>query len=111
MLTLLGTSRHGKDDKLIVWKLAEEDEEGMSTILPVEDATSQRKHPWLLHMLSVNTLNFCAFGDCAAEGLELADASTDLAKLGEYGEMLFAVPNTMTSEAVSRLCAVWLARY
>jgi ASTRA-associated protein 1 len=32
-----------------------------STHLPVEDQESVRQKPWLLHSLSVNTLNFCSF--------------------------------------------------
>lgn len=37
----------------------------LSSILPVEDATTRRPDPWLLHSLSVNTLNFCSFAKCS----------------------------------------------
>ena len=53
--------RHGRDNKLHVWQLKQEDESTFSTILPIEDALSDRKQPWLLHSLTVNALNFCSF--------------------------------------------------
>jgi hypothetical protein len=66
----------------------------MSIALPVDVPPVPRKQPWILHMLEVNTMNFCSF----------AQASVDLSALpsddaGE--ELLIAVPNTMTSESVS----------
>ena len=39
----------------------QEDESDFSTILPVDDTTTERKQPWLLHSLAVNALNFCSF--------------------------------------------------
>lgn len=48
-----------------MWQLAESDFETLDTTLPVEgERGDQRKEPWLLHSLSVNALNFCAFGMC-----------------------------------------------
>lgn len=44
-----------------MWQLREEDEPTFSTALPIEDAVSERKQPWLLHSLDVNALNFCSF--------------------------------------------------
>ncbi|KAI9745642.1 MAG: ASTRA complex subunit [Claussenomyces sp. TS43310] len=88
--------RHGRDNRLLVWKLGLEDEEGMSTVLPVQDEgllAMHRRRPWLLHALPVNALNFCAFGDCAARGAELVSG-------GEADELLVAVPNAVRSEAV-----------
>jgi len=38
----------------------------MSTLLPVEGESTHRKDPWLLHSLSVNTLNFCSFSLCTS---------------------------------------------
>jgi hypothetical protein len=81
--------RHGKDNKLVVWKLSEEDEALMSTVLPVDTPPEPRKQPWLLHILEVNTMNFCS------------SAQTALPSPGEGSEeLLIAVPNTMSSETV-----------
>ena len=55
---------HGRDGSLKVWQLRPGDEPQMSAALPVEGGTTHRKDPWLLHSLSVNTLNFCAFSLC-----------------------------------------------
>lgn len=58
-------SSHGRDSKLYVWQLRAEDEATFSTTLPIDDAVSDRKQPWLIHSLTVNTLNFCSFAMCA----------------------------------------------
>ncbi|WZH47948.1 WD40-repeat-containing domain protein [Fusarium acuminatum] len=81
---------HGRDLKLIVWKLGEADEEHLSTALPVEEVSTPRAQPWMLHLLEVNTLNFCAFGICSS-----APGSVDTAS-----EVLVAVPNTLHSDAI-----------
>lgn len=47
-----------------MWQLAASDESTFSTILPIEDAKTERKSPWLLHSLTVNALNFCSFAMC-----------------------------------------------
>jgi ASTRA-associated protein 1 len=84
--------RHGKDYKLIVWKFSENDEPTMSVVLPVDTPAEPRKQPWLLHILMVNTMNFCSFAQCtpvaASEGTAIDD------------ELLIAVPNTKSSETV-----------
>ncbi|OBT68530.1 hypothetical protein VE03_01678 [Pseudogymnoascus sp. 23342-1-I1] len=90
---------HGKDNKLIVWKFSEEEEASLSTTLPVEDPTTPRKQPWLLYVLNVNTLNFCMFGHCTAKQLP-GHASTEIASSSSNDELLIAVPNTLSSEAV-----------
>ncbi len=95
--------RHGKDNKLVVWKLTEEDELLMITSLPVDDLTLQRKQPWLLHVLHVNTLNFCSFAHCNFHGKVEEALSDDVVKPQNLDELLIAVPNTMTSEAVRNL--------
>lgn len=48
----------------MVWQLREADEKTFSKILPIDDATTERKQPWLLHSLDVNALNFCSFAMC-----------------------------------------------
>ena len=76
--------------KLIVWKLGEADEGHLSTALPVEDVPTPRAQPWVLHLLEVNTLNFCAFAICSSVPGPVDTAS----------EVLIAVPNTLNSDAV-----------
>ncbi|KAG0652537.1 ASTRA-associated 1 [Hyphodiscus hymeniophilus] len=83
---------HGKDNKLIVWKLSEDDEASMSVVLPVDTPPEPRKQPWVLHILHVNTMNFCSF---AQTSLHSSSASAS-----EEDELLIAVPNTMSSETV-----------
>ncbi|KAJ9143099.1 WD domain-containing protein [Pleurostoma richardsiae] len=81
---------HGRDNKLIVWKLAAEDEPRMSTALPLDPSSPSRPRPWMLHLLEVNTMNFCSFSSCRAE----------LSEDPPPGELLIAVPNTLASEAI-----------
>ncbi|KAK6335435.1 ASTRA complex subunit [Orbilia brochopaga] len=54
---------HGRDNKIYVWQLRPGDEAGLDTELPAA-SQSDRRHPWLLHSLEVNALNFCAFTMC-----------------------------------------------
>ncbi|RKF61816.1 ASTRA-associated protein 1 [Erysiphe neolycopersici] len=79
---------HGKDNKLFVWKLDENDEVSMSNILPVDVSNQPRKQPWLLYSLDVNTLNFCAF------------AQTETFTKESPTGLLIAVPDIMSSEKV-----------
>ncbi|KAM7222727.1 WD40-repeat-containing domain protein [Rhypophila decipiens] len=81
---------HGRDNKLIVWKLGVDDEARMSTALPLDPSTDSRPDPWILYMLEVNTMNFCSFSSCPF-----------LQGSGDAGsELLVAVPNTLASEAI-----------
>ncbi|KAF2103572.1 WD40 repeat-like protein [Rhizodiscina lignyota] len=52
---------HGRDSTLRVWQLRPTDESACCKILPIDDSTSSRTPPTILHSLSVNTLNFCGF--------------------------------------------------
>ncbi|POS88293.1 hypothetical protein EPUL_000085 [Erysiphe pulchra] len=81
-------SRHGKDNKLLVWKLDDNDEVSMSNVLPVDVSNELRKQPWLLYSLDVNTLNFCSF---AQTETFIEESTTGL---------LIAVPDIMSSEKV-----------
>lgn len=81
---------HGRDNKLIIWKLGAADENAMSTSLPLDTAVSSRPQPWMVYMLEVNTMNFCAFASCAPIASNEASAE----------ELLIAVPNTLASEAI-----------
>ncbi|KIW01836.1 uncharacterized protein PV09_06687 [Verruconis gallopava] len=59
---------HGRDGKLNVWQIRENDENYLSRELPVEENTEgDWKQPWLLHSLQVHTLNFCAFSMCRTQ--------------------------------------------
>ncbi|TAQ85930.1 hypothetical protein B7494_g5733 [Chlorociboria aeruginascens] len=85
---------HGKDNKLIVWKLTAQDESSMSIVLPVDTPPTPRPQPWLLYILEVNTMNFCSFSQCTP----LPPSSTS--PINE-NELLIAVPNTVNSETAS----------
>jgi ASTRA-associated protein 1 len=96
---------HGRDNKLIVWKLAPGDESAMSSALPLDPATEPRPKPWMLHLLEVNTMNFCSFASCPTAPVAPPAASTTLPPSSEKtadpsSELLLAVPNTLASEAV-----------
>ncbi|KAI1075755.1 WD40 repeat-like protein [Whalleya microplaca] len=79
---------HGRDNRLVVWKLTADDESGMSTALPLDDSAPERPHPWILHILEVNTMNFCSFASCTIAPNAVLD------------EIFVAVPNTLKTEAV-----------
>ncbi|OTA84505.1 hypothetical protein M434DRAFT_400451 [Hypoxylon sp. CO27-5] len=79
---------HGRDNRLIVWKLDGQDESAMSTTLPLDESAAERPQPWILHILEVNTLNFCSFASCITR----PDIS--------HNELLIAVPNTLQTEDV-----------
>lgn len=86
--------RHGRDHKLIVWKIAREDESGLSTVLPLDGVDVERRRPWVVHLLEVNTMNFCSFAACPLEDSQYSPF------LGTSPEILVAVPNTLASESV-----------
>ncbi|KAM3069453.1 Astra associated protein 1 Asa1 [Clarireedia jacksonii] len=92
-----GVITHGKDNKLVVWKLGLSDEEGMSTILPIDEVPAgqdERKKPWILHILEVNTMNFCSFTSYVIPRENVPDGAE------AKDELLIAVPNTLTSESI-----------
>lgn len=96
-LLLTKDPSHGRDHKLIVWRIKEEDEERLSVSLPLEDTPTPRPQPWVLHLLEVNTMNFCSFAACLGDPKQgsSVEASSSAA------EIILAVPNTLASEAVS----------
>ncbi|KAK3398434.1 WD40-repeat-containing domain protein [Sordaria brevicollis] len=97
---------HGRDNKLIVWKLTTDDEARMSTTLPLDPCTEPRPKPWMVHLLEVNTMNFCSFSYCPVSAPVLPgqeegqsqDTAEEESKPGS--ELLIAVPNTLASEAI-----------
>jgi hypothetical protein len=62
---------------LRIWQLRPEDEAALSTVLPAEVPADPPK-PWLLHMLPVNTLNFCAFSMCYQQPAKRASTNSIL---------------------------------
>lgn len=96
---------HGRDNKLIVWKLILDDESALSSALPLDPASEPRPRPWMLHLLEVNTMNFCSFASCPTASPAVPVASATPASPSEElstpaSELLLAVPNTLASEAV-----------
>lgn len=68
--------------------------------MPLEDTPTPRPQPWVLHLLEVNTMNFCSFAAC------LGDPEQGSIEAGSpTAEAILAVPNTLASEAVSS-CAI-----
>ncbi|KAK0742129.1 WD40-repeat-containing domain protein [Apiosordaria backusii] len=92
-----GTDRiitHGRDNRLIVWRLAAEDEQFLSTTLPLDPAPEVRPWPWMIHSLEVNSLNFCAFSYCPA--------SPKIGPVTAADEILLAVPAPkISSESIN----------
>ena len=80
---------HGRDGKLHIWQLREEDEEGMNKTLPIDDAVTERKKPWLLHTLLVNAVNFCSFTSLPIPSNE--NATLDSNRAGA-DDLLIATP-------------------
>ncbi|CAK7563581.1 MAG: Astra associated protein 1 Asa1 [Sporothrix epigloea] len=118
---------HGRDHRLIVWQVGVADEARMSTALPLDDessgsvsaklpeSTASRPQPWMVHVLEVNTMNFCAFAWTNLAGrattataektspreISSSTTTTNLALDGAMPrERLVAVPNTLTLEAI-----------
>ncbi|KIW11813.1 hypothetical protein PV08_09086 [Exophiala spinifera] len=83
---------HGRDHKLRVWQVQDEDLAGLSTNLPGDKTTVARREPWLLHSMSVNALNFCAFSMCN----ESPGRNSDTAALPQ----LIASPNGLDSGGI-----------
>ncbi|KAK3065659.1 Astra associated protein 1 Asa1, partial [Teratosphaeriaceae sp. CCFEE 6253] len=79
---------HGRDNRLCVWQLRLGDEVAFSTTLPIDDAVSERKKPWLLHSLPVNALNFCSFAMCKVP----ASWDTSRPEQAANNRILVAVP-------------------
>lgn len=88
---------HGRDNRLIVWKLSADDEPVMSTTLPLDPVTVSRPKPWMLHLLHVNTMNFCSFASCPASPPTPALSPS---RSQAVHDLLIAVPNTIALEAV-----------
>ncbi|PIA89250.1 ASTRA-associated protein 1 [Cercospora beticola] len=77
---------HGRDSKVHVWRLREDDEKDFSKVLPIDSTDStEHKQPWLLHTLPVNALNFCSFSMIHAPKEGTRDLPTEGILLGTPG--------------------------
>ncbi|KAL8669309.1 MAG: hypothetical protein Q9168_006091 [Polycauliona sp. 1 TL-2023] len=91
---------HGRDSKLAVWQLRLQDEEATGNTLPVDKPPITTPQPWLLHMLTVNTLNFCSFAMCL-DGMPQPYAMHTAIKARKSPRpILIAVPNTIDSGGI-----------
>jgi hypothetical protein len=102
-ILLMYIDRHGKDYKLILWKFSEADESSMSVVLPVDTPPEPRRQPWVLHIIMVNTMNFCSFAQCAVTASSKKEGGEHEGKektASAEDELLIAVPNTQSSETV-----------
>ena len=97
MLTI--DDRHGRDNKLIAWKVGETEERELDVALPVDNPSIMNKHPWILHCLTVNALNFCGFAMCH-DDLARSDSPALLNKKNPGKPALIAVPNNVDSNGV-----------
>lgn len=74
----------------------------MDKILPIDATPTTGKQPWVLHVLPVNTLNFCAFAMCR-DGMPQGPSSMKALQDKDVPcPILIAVPNTMDSGGVRR---------
>ncbi|KAL8939918.1 MAG: hypothetical protein Q9211_002522 [Gyalolechia sp. 1 TL-2023] len=91
---------HGRDSKLAIWQLGLEDEEAMEKTLPVNKPPSTAPQPWLLHLLTVNTSNFCSFAMCL-DGLPQPYTPHTAVKAKNHSPpILVVVPNTIDSGGI-----------
>ncbi|KAK1759239.1 ASTRA-associated protein 1 [Echria macrotheca] len=81
---------HGRDNRLVVWKLSTDDESRLSTSLPLDPSPEARPQPWMIHLLEINTMNFCSFSYCPVSAAPETVSE----------EIFVAVPNTLASEAI-----------
>ena len=78
----------------------------MDRVLPV-NALELPRQPWILHVLPVNTLNFCSFAMCLdgmppPQGVGKAIQDTNTTK-----PILVAIPSAADSGGVSSDSAAW----
>ncbi|KAL8782652.1 MAG: hypothetical protein Q9213_005191 [Squamulea squamosa] len=91
---------HGRDSKLVVWQLNLRDEEAIGKTLPVDNPPATTPQPWLLHILTVNTLNFCSFAMCLDGMPQPYTIHTAIKARNHPPPILIAVPNTIDSGGV-----------
>ena len=72
----------------------------MEKTLPVDAQETSLKQPWILHILTVNTLNFCSFSMCDDQRLHISSSSPKKEEANTPSPILVAVPNTINSNGV-----------
>ncbi|KAI9865279.1 MAG: ASTRA complex subunit [Vezdaea acicularis] len=92
---------HGRDHRLFVWQLGSAEEGSLSKVLPVDDTASHRPQPWLLHALSVNTLNFCSFALSPVRVPALVESAGTSRQWSDVADaIVVAVPNSLNSDSI-----------
>lgn len=89
-----------------MWQLGAADEYGMEKTLPVNCTfpIPPPKDPWLLHSMTVNTLNFCSFAMCY-DSLPASSVGTLALEANSRARpILIAIPNTINSGGVRSSC-------
>ncbi|KAJ4159096.1 uncharacterized protein LMH87_008013 [Akanthomyces muscarius] len=86
---------HGRDHRLVVWQLRLEDEQTLASVSPLQLTGDTPPQPWMLHILDVNTMNFCAFAGCP----NIPGSNTTLVD-DSSGTILVAVPNALLAESI-----------
>ncbi len=92
---VLTRDSHGRDHRLVVWQLRLEDEQTLASVSPLQLTGDTPPQPWMLHILDVNTMNFCAFAGCP----NIPGSNTTLVD-DSSGTILVAVPNALLAESV-----------
>lgn len=72
----------------------------MGKTLPVDKPPVTAPHPWLLHMLTVNTLNFCSFAMCLDGIPQPYTVHMAIKANKQPPPILVAVPNTIDSGGI-----------
>ena len=72
----------------------------MATALPVDAPAASTIQPWLLHMLTVNTLNFCSFSMCIDGMPQTVFTGPIIEDKTTPKPILLAVPNTVDSGGI-----------
>lgn len=90
---------HGRDNRLNVWHLGPAEEDELDKTLPI-DARTSPKSPWMLHSLTVNTLNFCSFAMCVDGMVQSYHSHSAVQCSKGLDPVLVAVPNTVDSNGI-----------
>lgn len=88
---------HGRDHKLRVWQVRDEDLDQLSSTLPADGCVlAEAKQPWLVHSVDVNALNFCAFAICADPDTRESESE----KAPDFPPLLLASPNGLDNGGI-----------
>lgn len=93
---------HGRDSRLVVWRLDRDTEQLMHQYIPADQPEDNTARPAILQEMTVNTMNFCAFAWCEAP-FDMAFADLSLgsdSNVKTRKPILLAVPNTIDSDAI-----------